>query len=44
MNANRIVGWIALAVAVLGAFMTVPHAALILLLAGLYMGSPLSRG
>ncbi len=42
MNANKIVGWIGLAVAIVGAFAPIPFAALILLLVGLYAGLSVS--
>ena len=36
MNTNKIVGWVGVAIAVVGAFVSIPYAALILLLLGLY--------
>jgi quinol-cytochrome oxidoreductase complex cytochrome b subunit len=42
MNPSKIVGWIGLAVAIVGAFVAIPYAALILLLAGLYAGTSVS--
>jgi len=38
MNIQKIVGWIAVALAVIGAFVTIPYAAAILLVAGLVVG------
>ena len=42
MNANKIVGWVGLAVAIAGAFAPIPMSALILLLVGLYAGLSVS--
>lgn len=38
MNIQKIVGWIAVALAVIGAFVDIPYAAVILLVAGLVFG------
>lgn len=43
MNANKIVMWIGAAIAVVGAFVTIPYASLLLLLTGLYAGFGLDR-
>jgi hypothetical protein len=42
MNANKIVGWVGLAVAIVGAFAQIPMQPLILLLVGLYAGLSIS--
>jgi hypothetical protein len=38
MNANKIVNWVAAAIAIVGAFVPIPAEGLLLLLAGLYIG------
>jgi len=38
MNIQKIVGWIAVVLAVIGAFVSIPYAAAILLVAGLVVG------
>ncbi len=38
MNIQKIVGWVAVALAVIGAFVAIPYAAAILLVAGLVFG------
>jgi hypothetical protein len=43
MNANKIVMWIGAAIAVVGAFVAIPYAALLLLLTGLYAGFGLDK-
>jgi len=39
MNSQKIVGWIGVAVAVVGAFVTIPYVGAILLIAGLIIGA-----
>jgi hypothetical protein len=38
MNIQKIVGWIAVALAVIGAFVTIPYVAAVLLVAGIVIG------